>query len=135
MTRTDSIKFILAGNAKFTFLNRISGNRFTYNVKALEDNPNLHFVSVLSGSDNENSYRYIGIITNKTDFKITKKSTVKEDTDCFKVFKYVFTHLIMNDLPEFIEIYHEGTCGRCGRTLTVPESIASGLGPECAKRV
>jgi hypothetical protein len=29
-------------------------------------------------------------------------------------------------------VWHEGRCGRCGRKLTVPESIESGFGPECA---
>ena len=33
------------------------------------------------------------------------------------------------------EFWHEGRCGRCGRTLTVPESIASGVGPECQGRL
>lgn len=31
--------------------------------------------------------------------------------------------------------WHEGRCGRCGRRLTVPESIESGFGPECARRI
>lgn len=30
--------------------------------------------------------------------------------------------------------YHEGRCGRCARTLTVPASIISGLGPICRKK-
>jgi hypothetical protein len=29
--------------------------------------------------------------------------------------------------------HHEGKCGRCGRLLTVPSSIESGIGPECSK--
>jgi hypothetical protein len=29
----------------------------------------------------------------------------------------------------------EGRCGKCGRTLTVPSSIATGLGPECIKSI
>jgi hypothetical protein len=29
---------------------------------------------------------------------------------------------------EQIKIYHEGKCARCGRPLTVPESIESGFG-------
>lgn len=28
----------------------------------------------------------------------------------------------------------EGACGRCGRKLTVPGSIASGIGPTCAEK-
>ena len=33
------------------------------------------------------------------------------------------------------EMLHEGRCGRCARRLTVPASVASGIGPECAKMV
>jgi hypothetical protein len=29
-------------------------------------------------------------------------------------------------------LQHAGRCGRCGKTLTVPESKATGLGPDCA---
>ena len=38
-------------------------------------------------------------------------------------------------LPEGYEARHEGRCARCGRALTVPESIDSGFGPECARKV
>ena len=31
------------------------------------------------------------------------------------------------------EVWHEGRCGKCGRVLTVPESLILGLGPECAQ--
>jgi hypothetical protein len=41
----------------------------------------------------------------------------------------------IDDLPESLEIWHEGSCLRCGRKLTVPESIESGYGPECIKSV
>tara|TARA_R110002096_G_scaffold84290_4_gene194649 strand:+ start:14 stop:667 length:654 start_codon:yes stop_codon:yes gene_type:complete len=33
-----------------------------------------------------------------------------------------------------MEIWHEGKCSRCGRKLTVPSSIATGLGPVCATK-
>lgn len=36
------------------------------------------------------------------------------------------------DFPETFQFWHEGRCARCGRRLTVPESIATGWGPECA---
>jgi hypothetical protein len=29
-------------------------------------------------------------------------------------------------------LQHAGKCGRCGRKLTVPQSIETGIGPECA---
>jgi hypothetical protein len=39
------------------------------------------------------------------------------------------------DLPDKVEVWHEGRCGKCSRRLTVPESIATGLGPVCASRL
>ena len=30
-------------------------------------------------------------------------------------------------------VYHVGKCGRCGKKLTDPESILTGLGPSCSK--
>lgn len=38
-----------------------------------------------------------------------------------------------NPFPEGFEFWHEGRCGKCARRLTVPESIAQGFGPECAR--
>ena len=32
-------------------------------------------------------------------------------------------------------VHHEGKCGCCGRSLTVPESIKRGIGPECWSRM
>jgi hypothetical protein len=35
------------------------------------------------------------------------------------VFDYVLNKLKTNKLPEFVEVWHEGKCGKCGRALTV----------------
>ena len=37
-------------------------------------------------------------------------------------------------LPANVTVWHEGKCGACGRKLTVPDSIKSGIGPVCAAR-
>ncbi len=37
------------------------------------------------------------------------------------------------DLPDVIEVWHEGGCKCCGRTLTVPASIELGMGEICAE--
>lgn len=39
------------------------------------------------------------------------------------------------EFPAGFEFWHEGRCARCSRRLTVPESVASGFGPECVKLV
>lgn len=36
------------------------------------------------------------------------------------------------DLPEVVEVWHEGGCCRCAHKLSVPASIEMGMGPDCA---
>ena len=131
LLKNDSaLNFILAGNATVTFLNTQTKNRFTFKVSKSKDN-DIHFVSVLTGPD---AYTFLGSIFNNN-FKSSKKSTIQESAQSFQVFKFVFDRLKTKNLPDVIEIYHEGKCGRCGRALTVPESIVSGFGPECVKKI
>jgi uncharacterized protein DUF6011 len=127
-------QFIMAGNARFTLRSERSGTRYSFRV-AKSDDGKLHFVSMLSGPDNESDYVYVGIIRDGR-FTTTRKSKLTMDSEPIRAFVWTFRHLIeKNAVPEHLELWHEGRCGRCGRTLTVPESIASGFGPECVTRV
>jgi hypothetical protein len=135
-------QFVLAGNATFTVQNTNTGTRYTFKVcKAKDQDPaannarTLHFVKLLTGSDNENDYIYIGTIFNGQEFRRTRTSKVTEDAPGFKAFAGVWGCLSGKGLPEAIKFYHEGKCCRCGRTLTVPESIEAGIGPECAGKI
>ena len=133
LTQTDALKYILAGNSTFTVKNTESRNRFTFKVrKPKKKDATVHFVSVMSGTD---SYQYLGTIFNSKDYYHGKKSKIAASAQSEKVFQYIFSKLITQRLSSLIAIFHSGTCGRCGRKLTVPESIISGIGPECAKRV
>lgn len=127
---TDAVEFILAGKSLFTLLNSKSGNRFTFKVKKHKVD-DVYFVSVLTNPD---VYQFLGIIKNQK-FTYSKSSKISKDAQSFRVFDYVFFNLCKGTLPEFIEIWHEGKCGKCGRTLTVPLSIETGFGPECQKRL
>jgi len=62
-----------------------------------------------------------------------KTSKLAADDMKVKVFVWLFNrHLsTAKELPEKVEFWHEGRCGDCGRRLTVPESIARGIGPIC----
>jgi hypothetical protein len=129
LNNSEALNFILAGNSTSTFLNRETDNRFTYKVKKSKDS-DLFFVSVLTSPD---VYTYIGYITN--DFKLGKKSKISKDAQSVKVFNYIFRKLKSGNLPEQIEIWHNGKCGKCARKLTVPSSIDTGIGPECFKNL
>lgn len=138
ITNIKDIKnFIFGGNATITLESVKSNKHFTFKVRIAkkDDDNSPFFVSLLTGADNYSNYSYIGIITSdKKSFKITQKSKVKSDTISFKAFNYFFTQLMKNKINPDLKIYHSGTCGRCGRKLTDPESIKRGLGPYCATK-
>lgn len=128
LQNSDALKFIFAGNSTFTLLNSESGNRFTFKVKKAKDS-NLFFLSVLTGPD---QYSYLGTVSNGI-YKHGNKSNFSAGVQSEKVFSYVLNKLKSGSLPEFVEVWHEGKCGKCGRQLTVPSSIDNGIGPECIK--
>jgi len=124
--------YALAGNATFTLRSMKSGERFTYKVVKLKDpEKDVWFVSVLRGADNENDYAYIGVIIAAA-FRWSPKSRVGKDAQSFRVFAWFQAQLGgAGPVRADLEVWHTGRCGRCGRKLTVPESVGAGLGPEC----
>ncbi len=127
-TIQDAFAFTFAGKAIITLESRKTDKHFTYRVKQAKDNNELFFVSVLV---NTGEYNYIGIVT-KRGFQWTKRSTVPQNAPCLVAFNWFFN---LKTLPYELTVRHEGKCGCCGRSLTVPASIDRGIGPECAKRV
>ena len=138
-TAEDTLKFILAGNARFTIVSRKTGTRFTYRVrKAAKDGYGVQdhpwFVAVLTGSNNETDYTFFTSIFGHQ-LRHGRRASISPEAPSAKAFAWFWAHLQKGNLPEGLEVHHEGRCGRCGRSLTVPESIESGFGPECAGRI
>jgi hypothetical protein len=124
----EALKFMFAGKSIFTFINTKTGGRFTYKIKSAKDS-NLFFVSVLTNPD---TYTYIGTCV-EGNYKHGKKSVVSSESQSVRVFEFMLGKLKSGSLPDFLEVWHEGFCGKCGRRLTVPSSILTGIGPECFK--
>lgn len=135
LTTAEAVRtFALAGKARLTLVSEATGHRFTYRIKRSEDGK-VHFVSLLNGPDNETAYTYLGFIRDGR-YDHGKKSKIGADAHSNKAFAWVMGNILERDrVPEKVEVWHEGRCGRCGRALTVPESIESGIGPECRKHV
>jgi hypothetical protein len=125
-----ALKFMFAGKSVFTFINTKTDNRFTFKIKAAK-NSNIFFVSVLTNPD---VYTYIGIC-DEGNYKHGKKSNINSDSQSVKVFEYMLNKLKSGNLPDFLEVWHEGFCGKCGKRLTVPSSILTGIGPDCIKKI
>ena len=137
-------EFVFAGNARLTLVSKKTGARFTYRVSAADgDGPASHFVSVLTGPDNEGDYTYLGLYrwqdvmrSGPGHYEHGRKSAISPDAPSAKAWQWFDMLTIGRGLiPTDLEIYHENHCGRCGKLLTTPESVTRGFGPECAGRL
>lgn len=130
----NAAEFFLAGKAIATLISDKTGTRFTYRVRKVENvgKPTVWFVSLLTGPDNTASYTYVGMITADKQFRLTKASKLAASSSPVAAFLWSWKGLVAGELKG-VTVYHAGRCGRCGRVLTVPESVQSGYGPECVK--
>jgi hypothetical protein len=149
-TRADVRRFMEAGNATLTIVSR-TGTRFTYKCGRPRTGSEYDaarapvFVKVLTGPDNENDYQYLATIF-RADGKYpegelryvhSRKSRVGPKAPSAQALEWLVGVLNLGitdrraDMPAACEVWHEGRCGRCGLKLTVPESVASGFGPDC----
>ena len=61
-------------------------------------------------------------------------SVIPSDDFRSKSFAWLMKTLANGDLPAAINFYHEGMCCKCAKRLTVPASILTGMGRDCASR-
>lgn len=139
--------FVLAGEAIFTVSN---GNTNYYTYKVYKSTPSTQFpgtawfVKVLTKPDH---YTYVGQLdvntsdrTTMPKLRRTGRSRYEDNSNIMTVFRRAMRVIWQKQyanyvLPEPYSIKHEGHCGRCGRALTTPQSLDTGLGPECAAQL
>lgn len=132
-----TVRYMLAGNAYVTFQSEKTGVHLTYHVEAADQSSNpharvSHFVKVLTAPDH---YEYLGCVYESRHYRHGRKSRIGVDAKSEKAFAWVWSKLTAGHMPTTLEVFHEGRCGRCGRRLTTPKSIETGLGPECEKKM
>lgn len=131
-----SQEFVLAGRATFTVANN-KGQRYTYRVTHKKANGNYGetwFIGLLTGPDNTSDYTYLGKMDANGVVTLTRGSKFNDNSKPVAVVSWALEIIWRGfGLPDGYSITHCGRCGRCGRLLTVPESVESGLGPECIK--
>jgi Family of unknown function (DUF6011) len=136
-------QFLTAGKAIFTLevpetfqKEKDSKPHYTFKISKKKD-VDIWFVNLLTGPDNMSDYTYIGKLNPDNGVvSLTRASKLNDKSLCFRLLNRV-THCLWNGEEGKIkdagfDLHHEGRCGRCGRRLTVPESVLTGLGPECA---
>ncbi len=132
-----SKEFLFGGHAIFTVANP-NDEYYTFRVTAPDDQHELYpiwFLSVLTGPNNQTDYSYAATVRQNGFIKVTGKSKFTPDSKPVKVAQWAINLILAGGkLPEGYKIHHEGRCGKCGRPLTTPASIESGIGPICAGR-
>lgn len=134
--------FLLAGHARLTLASQRTGARYTFEVVRAREERNGRrpwFVRTLVGADNERDYVHLAIIGDHDNERLPRRLVpgrhVPASDKRLAAFAFLLRCLDAGRLHADLEVWHEGRCGRCGRTLTVPSSVATGLGPECAQRM
>jgi hypothetical protein len=97
-----------------------------------------YFVNLLRGPDNDADFSYMGVLRKEPPrfFWTAASGKVSRSAPAYKALVW-FVDAMRQErdvLGSKLGVWHEGRCGRCGRKLTVPESITAGLGPECQGR-
>jgi len=134
--------FLLAGDAIFT-IQEPDGSHHTFRLEVVEANdrwPESIFCKVLTGPDNTSDYTYMGKLDKFTgQVSTTTKSASWKGTRKLALLNRVLARIWCDDHDAYLrhgwKVHHEGRCGRCARLLTVPESVESGIGPECTKKM
>lgn len=98
------------------------------------DRDGRRFVAYLSGTDNESDYTRFATIAPDGLASIWARFADRDD------YRSALAHLAGLDADGqrggmYQYALESGCCARCGRTLTVPASIANGIGPECIKHI
>lgn len=128
-----------------TLVSKKTQTRFTYDIKRKEPREggaaeNVWYVDLLSGPDNRADYTPLAVLTKRQDrltYHHAGRSKVSPDAPSAVALKWAIEQFVIGDSAEAlakVEVWHEGRCARCGRKLTVPTSVALGLGPECAEK-
>jgi hypothetical protein len=129
----DIKRALMGGKSTLTLVSKSTGTRYTFrfNRPPGDDPQRVVWVKALVGADNETSYKYLGAYWPKDQAFRPKGAEPSSRAVAWML-------AILRDKPDSLlsqaEVWHEGTCARCGRKLTVPESIASGFGPECRSK-
>lgn len=135
-----AFEFMLAGKSEFILHSTKTNEDFKFKLDKKDSKYNagefIYFVSLKVGRIDQ----YAGVMwfnsnTSEFNFKEKVDGPVKASSVEIRSLLFVLNKLYKEDTVQYLEVYHVGKCGRCGKKLTTPESILTGLGPSCSKNL
>lgn len=114
------------------------GSHKTLKIRRIPDNskfaPGQRTLSLLVGPDNSSDYEQFAFVTEQRITVWKGKRGGLNNPSKFERYAFILWEIAVNNEQfDGYELAVSKTCLRCNRTLTTPESIATGLGPECVK--
>ena len=128
-------------NGTYTIRNKETGEHRTFRVKTQKDDstfaPGKRIVALLSGPNNESDYKGFGFVNDDRIAVWTKLRGYEKKSayDWYAIMLWELATDTKSRWHENYEVLLEKKCIRCNRKLTHPESLNTGVGPECAKRI
>ena len=136
---SEALRYMLAGKCEFTVVSGKTGTKLGYKItkKKAQQGSNSEFIYYLNTSINREMI-YCGVLffdepSNTFKFGKGARGQLQADHTNVRSILYIMNNLQLGNTNLNMRVYHVGKCGRCGRTLSTPESILTGLGPECSK--
>ena len=127
--------YLTAGQAIVTVETEV-GARYTYRIARKKDGSSPLFASVLTGPNNLTDYTYAGLVQEDGTLRPARPGRgLSPESPSVQALARLLAYARRGTLPPGWTLRHAGRCARCKRTLTTPESLETGLGPECAERV
>lgn len=139
-----ALDYMLGGHGKATLVGSKSRYTYRFGSKKTPTGPNqdsgfsekkvldLVFVSVLTGPDNETDFQYIGYISRSRPDGLNQGKKGNPNHPAYRALTWYLQAIQFAPYAAAKATFmHEGTCARCGRALTTPESIEIGIGPVC----
>jgi hypothetical protein len=135
-----ALAFMTAGNCEVTIKSLETGITFSYKlIRRQSFYKQTDFIYYLKVRMN-NVESYAGNIEFNRDkdkyvYWQGQKGKLNSDETPVRAIMFVLNALYKKLYSINVEIYHCGTCGVCGKPLTNPESIMTGIGPSCARKL
>ena len=122
-------------NGTITLRNPETGEHRTFNIATRDfKGEERRVLSLLVGPDNTSDFQGFAFVLDTGVIRVWRR---------FREFNGMSQHerlakclQSMRALEESgrLEVFTEGRCRRCNRTLTTPESVESGIGPVCREK-
>lgn len=126
--------FIFAGHASFKVVNPISGRELLFSIVKRQTKGGDAEIFYAYAYSVQGSRCYLGFIPAATTTQPQPRLLAGAKGDAYHPSFRVLEWLLVNlDNYGPAEVRHLGNCGRCARTLSDETSIATGIGPECAR--